>query len=116
MRAKGLAAGVLVVGLILRSLLLAQQSAQAPTFRSSTLLIVQTVTVKDKKGKLIEGLSAKDFVVTEDGVAQDIAFVEYQKLDAPPLGATSLETGKPAPAPAAAPVSSPCPSKAATTP
>ena len=65
---------------------------QAPVFRSSTLLIVQTVTVKDRKGKPIEGLTAKDFVVTEDGVAQDIAFVEYQKLDAPPLGAIDLQT------------------------
>ena len=63
---------------------------QAPTFRASTLLIVQTVTVKDKKGRPIAGLTAKDFIVTEDGVPQEIAFVEFQKLDAPPLGATEL--------------------------
>ena len=63
---------------------------QPPTFRASTLLIVQTVTVKDKKGQPVAGLTAKDFIVTEDGVPQEIAFVEYQKLDAPPLGATEL--------------------------
>ena len=28
----------------------------------------------------IEGLTAKDFIVTEDGQPQDIAFVEFQRL------------------------------------
>jgi VWFA-related protein len=60
--------------------LLAQQPPQ-PTFRSTTHLIVQTVTVKDKRGTPIAGLTARDFVVTEDGRPQDIAFVEYQALD-----------------------------------
>jgi VWFA-related protein len=100
----GCACYALVVALLMSSVSSAQQQpAQSPTFRSSTLLIVQTVTVKDKNGKPIEGLTAKDFVVTEDGVAQDVAFVEYQKLDAPPLGAISLETG--ATAAAGSPVS-----------
>src|SRR5262245_143815 len=92
-------------------LLVAQQPSPAPsqqaTFRTSTLLIVQTVTVKDKNGKPVPGLTARDFVVTEDGVPQDIAFVEYQKLDAPPLGTTVLgpdATRAAAPAPAAAPL------------
>jgi VWFA-related protein len=62
------------------------------TFRTTTRLIVQTVTVKDKEGKPIEGLTAKDFTITEDGAPQDIAFVEFQRLvttpvaDAPPQG------------------------------
>ncbi len=51
-----------------------------PTFRSTTRLIVQTGTVKDKDGKPIEGLTAKDFIVTEDGEPQTIAFVEFQRL------------------------------------
>ncbi len=61
----------------------AQQPAQqaTPTFKSSTKLVVQTVTVKDKDGKPIEGLTAKDFTVTEDGELQTISFVEYQRLD-----------------------------------
>ena len=53
------------------------------------------MVVKDKKGKPIEGLTARDFVVTEDGVPQEIAFVEYQKLDAPPLGAMELAASDP---------------------
>ena len=58
----------------------AQQSPAPPTFRSGTRLIVQTVTVKDKDGRAIEGLTANDFVVTEDGQPQTISFVEYQRL------------------------------------
>ena len=41
---------------------------------------MQTVSVKDKDGKPVEGLTAQDFVVTEDGQPQDIAFVEFQRL------------------------------------
>src|ERR1700721_3911103 len=50
----------------------AQQAPQAPaaTFRTTTRLIVQTVSVKDKDGRPIEGLTAKDFTVTEDGQPQ----------------------------------------------
>ena len=57
-----------------------QQQTQQPVFRTTTRLIVQTVTVKDKDGKVIEGLTAKDFTVTEDGQPQDIAFVEFQRM------------------------------------
>jgi len=42
--------------------------------------VVETVSVKDKSGKGIEGLTAKDFVITEDGVPQKISFIEYQTL------------------------------------
>jgi VWFA-related protein len=64
--------------------LIAQQAAP-PTFRSATQLVVQTVSVKDKNGAPIAGLTARDFLVTENGQPQQIAFVEYQPLDdAPP--------------------------------
>src|SRR5688500_13424719 len=54
--------------------------AQQPIFRTETRLIVETVTVKDKDGRAIEGLTAKDFAITEDGEPQQIAFVEFQRL------------------------------------
>lgn len=46
----------------------------------STQLVVETVSVKDKQGKPIEGLTTKDFTITEDGVAQQIRFFEHQQL------------------------------------
>ena len=52
-----------------------------PTFRVSTKLIVTTVVVRNPDGTSVEGLTADDFVLTEDNVPQDIAVVEYQRLD-----------------------------------
>ena len=49
-------------------------------FKSSTQLVIETVVVKDKSGKPIEGLTAKDFNITEDGVAQTIKSFEFQKV------------------------------------
>ena len=79
----------------------AQQPSQ-PIFRTGTRLIVETVTVKDKDGKAVEGLAAKDFTVTEDGEAQTISFVEYQRVDTP-AAAPAPAPAAPAPAAAAAP-------------
>src|SRR5262245_52037465 len=57
-----------------------QQPSPTVTFTSTTQLVVEAVTVKDKDGKPIEGLTAKDFTVTEDGKPQTISCVEFQKL------------------------------------
>src|SRR5438067_1747508 len=70
-----------VVSLMFYVAVAAQQPAR-PTFRTSTQLIVETVTVKDKDGKPIEGLTAKDFTITEDGEPQMISFVEFQRVEA----------------------------------
>jgi VWFA-related protein len=74
-----------------------QATPQAPTFRSTTRLIVQTVNVKDKDGKPIEGLTAKDFVVTEDGEPQTISFVEFQRLPTVQRGSGQVTIGDAAP-------------------
>src|SRR5579872_6400905 len=52
----------------------------AAKFTSNTQLVVETVIVKDKNGKIVEGLTAKDFTITEDGKPQVISFCEFQKL------------------------------------
>jgi VWFA-related protein len=89
----------------------AQQPAAAPpqnaavgadgvaTFKTSTQLVIETVGVKDKSGKPIEGLTAKDFIVTEDGMPQTIAFFEYQKLPDAPADAILSTTPVPVAAP-----------------
>jgi VWFA-related protein len=72
---------------------------QQPTFRTATHLVVQTVSVKDKDGKPIKGLTARDFIVTEDGQPQEIAFVEYQALDVTPPASVSLSAPGATPTP-----------------
>jgi VWFA-related protein len=74
--------------LLLPAILAAQQTGQnapldgsnAYTLTLKSQLVVEAVTVKDKGGNPITGLTAKDFTLTEDGVAQTIRFSEYQNL------------------------------------
>lgn len=54
------------------------------TMSVSSKLVVEAVNVKDKQGHAIKGLTAKDFTVTEDGVAQQVSFCEYQELPTAP--------------------------------
>jgi VWFA-related protein len=62
-----------------------QPVSGAATFRSDVRVAVQSITVKDKNGNAIEGLTAQDFSVTEDEEPQQVAFVEFQRLS--PAGA-----------------------------
>src|SRR5437879_2170490 len=99
------------LALLLSFSLTAQQQAPPPAqppggtvkFSTTSQLVVEVVSVKDKNGNPIEGLTAKDFVVTENGTPQTISFCEFQKLqEATPAAA--------APAPAAAPpITTPAP-------
>lgn len=55
---------------------------QTETFKLTlnSQLVVEQVVVKDKKGEFVNGLTAKDFTVTEDGVPQTIKFCEHQQF------------------------------------
>lgn len=50
------------------------------TFTAGTQLVVETVSVTGKNGKPIQGLTASDFTVSENGVPQTIKFFDYQLL------------------------------------
>jgi VWFA-related protein len=56
------------------------EQAGAYTLTVKSQLVVETVTAKDKSGKFIGGLTAKDFLVTEDGAPQTVRFVEHEVL------------------------------------
>ena len=70
---------------------------QAPTFRTETTLRVRNVSVVDRDGKAVEGLTANDFVVMENGVRQEIAFVAFQRLESPLPPSTPPAEIQPAP-------------------
>src|SRR5579871_3983933 len=76
------------------------------SFKANTTEVVEDVVLKDKNGKPIEGLTAKDFIVTEDGKVQTVKFCQFQTLEeevAPAAPSTDsgpavkVETIKPAP-------------------
>ena len=98
--APGIAAAGLFIALLQTLPAAAQQIGQnAPpgakgtaTVRVSTQLVVETVSVKDKKGNPIGGLTAKDFTVTENGVPQAISFCEHQELPETPSSAPAARS------------------------
>jgi VWFA-related protein len=70
--------------------LLAAQEKGVPVFPSQVELITVDVVVTDKAGRPVRGLAAGDFVITEDGKAQDVA--SFEAID---LG--DLAVGEPPP-------------------
>jgi VWFA-related protein len=69
-------------------------SAPPTKFTINSNLVIVDLTVKDKNGKAIEGLTKDDVVVLEDGKPQTITFFEPQKLTLdpePPEPPPSLE-------------------------
>ncbi len=57
-------------------------AGQSETFKLTlnSQLVVEQVVVKDKKGDFVNGLTEKDFTVTEDGAVQTLKFCEHQKF------------------------------------
>jgi VWFA-related protein len=78
--------------------LLAQQPTPAPpVFSSEAELVVVDVVVTDGKGVPVRGLTKDDFVVKEDGVAQEVATFEAvdQGTQAPPTSAAGAAASSP---------------------
>jgi len=61
---------------------LSAQTPQAPTFRSTTALVVIDVTVLDEAGRPVPGLTADDFEVKLDGRVRPVRAVTYEEVEA----------------------------------
>jgi VWFA-related protein len=72
-----------------------QQKDQPFKIQVKTELVVETVVVKDKDGKAVEGLTEKDFTVTEDNVPQTIGVFQFEKFDDTPAAATEPVSAAP---------------------
>ncbi|HEV2116212.1 MAG TPA: VWA domain-containing protein [Terriglobales bacterium] len=73
-----------LVSALCLALLSGQMPAQAPrqyTFRALSELVLVNVTVRDRQGNLVRGLTADDFTVLEDGKPQRIASFDLENTD-----------------------------------
>jgi VWFA-related protein len=48
------------------------QPEQQPTFRSQSNVVLAPALVRDKKGAIVYGLEARDFIVEDDGIEQSV--------------------------------------------
>lgn len=91
----------------------AQEPLQRPTFRSSVDIIYVNVIVRDKNGQPVRGLTADDFVITEDNRPQTVRTFAYEEVttsvdaDAANVNAANPRTGNPSAANAGAAANSP---------
>jgi TonB family protein len=76
------AAAVLAIAISPLAMVAAPQAADSPIgrFAVRTGLVMVTVTVSDSSGWPIEGLTANDFILTEDGVPQKISIFDFQRV------------------------------------
>lgn len=57
-----------------------QDPAQPPTFRSGAAAVTVDVSVRDRRGRPITGLTAADFEVLDNGVPQQVDDVSYGRV------------------------------------
>ena len=70
-----------------------QQPPDQPRFESSTgvSIVSVDVVVRNSAGEVVRGLTAKDFIVQEDGKAQRIDTFSFNEITAAPAGATEVQ-------------------------
>ena len=56
------------------------QEPQTPVYRAGTSAVMVDVSVKERTGRVVTGLTAADFTVQDNGVPQEVAEVSYGKL------------------------------------
>ncbi|HTY63858.1 MAG TPA: VWA domain-containing protein [Acidobacteriota bacterium] len=74
-----------------------QTNAQqkVPVFTVQTSMVVVDVTVRDAKGKLVDGLKREDFKVYEDNVPQSIVTFSAESVAIGPAAVADQSAGKP---------------------
>src|SRR5262245_27787930 len=78
MRGTGLGLCALSLGAVLA----AQQQQTPPAFRSGVELVILNVTVVDKDGQPVRGLTAADFTVTLDGQVRPVRALDFLEFGA----------------------------------
>ena len=73
---RGRATMVLVAALLVASDRTPAQQQQVSTFRAGTAVVSVDVIVRDNNGNIVRGLTADDFIVTEDGKPQRVVAVQ----------------------------------------
>jgi hypothetical protein len=58
----------------------AQQQPPPPVFRTARTLISVDVIVRDRSGAIVQGLTAADFDLREDGVAQEVLSFTFERI------------------------------------
>lgn len=74
-----------------------QQNNSTITFKVNSEIVLTNVVVHDKRtGQLVQGLTAKDFSITEDGKPQHIISFDYENVDeAAPLDEATINASAP---------------------
>src|ERR1700733_12879410 len=78
---------------ILASLAAIPAPAQNPVFQAETRIVEVAIVARDSSGEPVEGLTADDFRVFDNGVEQKIQ--SFDKLWDPPRAANGLPIGLP---------------------